>query len=169
MIWATDILRAPGGPNFITEPPFLVSVFLAWLVTLYLLSSLFATKRVFEPQIYCLILCCKNRRSHEFFLKLSLIKAFLNAKIKIKIKCVKKYPLVRFGCNKRPREFVHAKSQNSPLCNEWGAKNTAFFDLKRGSGVNLYFDLTQCGNASVIATTECHCDGAENRSRKIPS
>ena len=37
----------PGETNFKGEPPFLVSVFLAWQVTLYLLASLHAQKVCF--------------------------------------------------------------------------------------------------------------------------
>ena len=43
----TDHLGARGGPNLEVGPAFLVSVFLAWQVTKYLLVSLHAQKSFF--------------------------------------------------------------------------------------------------------------------------
>ena len=59
MMGVTDLLGA-GGPNLEVEPPFLVSVFLAWQVTLYL----HAQKSVFWgdtlPSIGHLTVCRLN-------------------------------------------------------------------------------------------------------------
>ena len=46
MMGVTDLL-GPGGPNLKVETPFLVSVFLACQVALYLLASLHAQKKFF--------------------------------------------------------------------------------------------------------------------------
>ena len=64
MMGVTDLLGPGGGPNLKVELPFLVSVFLACQVALYLLASLHAQKAFYfgHPSAGM----CQGKALHEY-------------------------------------------------------------------------------------------------------
>ena len=88
----------PGGPNFKVEPPFLVNVFLAWLVTS---CHLVGQKRIFGTPLY-MAYAAKTQECTIFY-KLSLLEAFLTQK---SLSVPKTTPWYVLGAVSSPNEFM---------------------------------------------------------------